>query len=183
MGGETVAVEVNDVDIDGAQSKTLFQNAGAFVDERVDTTIDDLFLGDFSLWNASRCSPFANELRNFRIGNGAAVLVVFIPACASFLAVAAHLAEVVAGKCLANSLLLQVAIFLANAPANVKTGQIADGERPHRHAEIVHSGIDRFDTGSFFQKKNGLADVRMKHPVANEAAAISHQNTDLADFF
>ncbi len=43
IGRESVAIEVDDVDIDGAQGESFFEDARAFVDQRVDAAIDDFF--------------------------------------------------------------------------------------------------------------------------------------------
>jgi len=43
MRREAVAGEIDDVDIDGAQRVSFFQNARAFIHQRVDQAIDDLF--------------------------------------------------------------------------------------------------------------------------------------------
>ena len=79
--------------------------------------------------------------------------------------------------------LFEVAIFLADSPADIETREIADGKRPHGHAEIVERGIDGFDAGAFFQKKLRLRDVRMKHAVADKSATVPYQDADLAEFF
>src|SRR5580700_5079333 len=182
MGREAVAVEIDNVNVDGAQGVTFFENAGAFIDQRVDAAIDDFFLGNFSLGNASFDRPFSYQLGDFGIKNGVAVFVILVPASTGFLAVTAHLAETVSSKSLAYSGLLQVAIFFADSPADIETREIADSERAHGHAEIVERGIDSLDTGALFQKKNGLADVRMEHAVPDKSAAVPYQDADLADF-
>src|SRR5258708_30629485 len=43
IGRESVAVQVNDIDIDGSQRKTLFGGTRAFVGERVEAALDDFF--------------------------------------------------------------------------------------------------------------------------------------------
>src|SRR5580658_4541317 len=125
---------------------------------------------------------FSRWRYSLQIGDRAAVFVVLVPSSTGFLAVAAHLAEIIPGKSLADAGLLQVAIFLADSPADIESCEIANRERTHGHAEIIHRGIDGFDTRAFFQKKNGLADIRMKHAVADKAAAVPYEDADLADF-
>src|SRR5580693_5292648 len=183
MRREAVPVEIDNVNVDGAQGITFLEDAGAFIDQRVDTTIDNFLPGNFSLGNPRFARPFSYQPGDFRISNGAAVFVILVPASTGFLAVTAHLAETVSGKSLAYSGLLQVAIFFADSPADIETREIADSERAHGHAEIVERGIDSLDAGALFQKKNGLADVRMEHAVADKSAAVPYQDADLADFF
>ena len=43
ISGKSVAVEINDVDVHRAQSVAFFEEARAFVDQRVEATIDDLY--------------------------------------------------------------------------------------------------------------------------------------------
>ena len=60
IGRKAVTVEIDDVDVDGAQSKPYFKNARALVHQSVDATIDNFILGDFALWNACFDGPFAD---------------------------------------------------------------------------------------------------------------------------
>src|SRR5215471_1714286 len=100
---EAVAVDIDDVDIDGAQRVTLFENAGAFVDQRVDAAVDDLFLRDRVLLDAGLGSPLADQAGDLGIGDGTPVLVILVPAGAGLLPVAAHLAELIFGDRLAHA--------------------------------------------------------------------------------
>src|SRR5258708_39742512 len=43
IGRESVPVQVNDIDIDGAQRIALFEDTRAFVDERVEAALDYFF--------------------------------------------------------------------------------------------------------------------------------------------
>src|SRR5690606_12563639 len=45
MGREAVAVDIDDVDIAGTLGNALFQDLGAFVDQRVHGALDDVFIG------------------------------------------------------------------------------------------------------------------------------------------
>src|SRR5450755_1299450 len=58
IGWEAVAVDVDDVDIHSAQGVSLFENAGAFVDQGVDAAIDNFFRRNLALWNAGFGRPF-----------------------------------------------------------------------------------------------------------------------------
>ena len=48
---ETVAVDVNDVDIDGPLSDPFFKDAGTFVDQGVKRALEDLLGWDRASWN------------------------------------------------------------------------------------------------------------------------------------
>ena len=71
-------------------------------------------------------------------------------------------------------------VFLANSPAHVEAGQIADGQGAHRHAEVGECGVDLLDPRAFFQQELGLALVGAEHAVADEAAAVADEHADLA---
>src|SRR5208282_3139134 len=113
---EPVPVDVDDVDIHGAQRKALIENSSAFIHQRIDAAIRDLIVGDLALGDAGLGGPLAHQIRNLGIGDGAAVFVVLVPAGAALLAVAPQLAQAVLGQRLAYAGLLQVAVFLADSP-------------------------------------------------------------------
>ena len=84
-------------------------------------------------------------------------------------------------KRLTDAGLFQMAIFLADAPADVEPREIAGGERSHGHAEIGERLIDGFDAGAFFDQKLRLAAVRAEHAIADKAAAIADEHADFAE--
>src|SRR3989442_1673677 len=51
MGGEAIAVDINNVDVDRAQRITFFQDARAFVDQRVKTAVHHFFRRNLTLGN------------------------------------------------------------------------------------------------------------------------------------
>src|SRR5580693_5778773 len=124
IGREAVTVQVDDVNVDGAQSVTFLEDACALIYQRVDAAVDNFFFGNLPLSDTRFHCPFAHQLGDFRIRNCAAVFVILVPASSGFLAIAAHLAEIIAGKRLANSWLFQVPIFLADSPADIESGKI-----------------------------------------------------------
>ena len=65
---------------------------------------------------------------------------------------------------------------------HVEAREIANGERAHGHAEIVKRGVNVFHARAFLDQKNGFADIRMEHPVADEAAAVPYQARRFAEF-
>ena len=60
VGGESVTVEINDVDVDGAECVALFENSRAFVDERIGAAIDDLIGGDLALRDTCLRAPLSD---------------------------------------------------------------------------------------------------------------------------
>src|ERR1051326_1518560 len=119
MRREAITGEIDDVDIDGAQRVAFFKNTRAFIDQRIDKAIDNLFFRDRVLLNTSFSRPLANILFYRGIKNGTAILIIFVPACAGFLTIAPHLAETILRQRLANTRFFQVLKFFANAPAHV----------------------------------------------------------------
>src|SRR5579871_3615615 len=92
--GKAVAVDVDDVDIDGPQSDPLFQNLGTFVDEGVKGAFQDFFVCDPAPRNPCLASALRDELLHVRIGDcPSGRFFVAIPAAAGFLAKTAHLAQ------------------------------------------------------------------------------------------
>ena len=95
MSREAITREIDDVNVHRAQGITLFQDSCAFIYQRIDQAIDNLFFGNGMLLDARFCRPFAHVGFYFRINDGAAIFVILVPACAGLLAIASHFAELV----------------------------------------------------------------------------------------
>src|SRR5438309_1340585 len=128
----------------------LFRNLGAYVNEDVRRSLQDFVVCERALPNPRLASGFLDELLNFRIGECfASGFFVAIPAAAGLLAKAAHLTETVSNERIALALGRQLRVLFADPPADVQPGQVADGQRAHRHAEISQSAVDLLDAGPF----------------------------------
>src|SRR5260370_34959344 len=101
------------------------------------------------------------------------LFIVPVPAGTCFLAVAAELTEIIFAERLPNAGLLQVTIFLADAPTHVEAREVAGGERSHGHAEAAESFIDGFDAGAFFNKELGFGAIWAEHAVADKTNAMA----------
>src|SRR5262245_3614238 len=178
-GGVAVAVDVYDVNVNSPQRDAFFQYLCAFVDHRVLRAFDDLFFGNLAAFDPLLGRDLFDQRVNFGVGNPVAVLVVFVPARAGLLAVATHLAQTIRDLRVTRAGLLQMRVLFANAPADVESGQIADGQRPHRHPEFAERAVDVLRLGALFDQELRLAAVLMQHPVADEAIAIAHEHADL----
>src|SRR5439155_8101489 len=95
---------------------------------------------------------------------------------------AAHLIKGVGDYRLPHSRLVEMFVFLADAPADVEPGQIAHREWTHRHAEIVKRPIDSLGRSAFLDQQLRLAEIGKQHPIAHKSAAIPYQYTDLVQF-
>src|ERR1700722_15784844 len=133
---KSIAVDIDDVDIPRAQRVTLFKNAGTFVDQGIDAAVDHFGSKNFTLRNSGFGGPLPHQGRHVRIGHGAALVFVTVPASQRLLAVATHLAKTILSDGLANPGFFQMAIFLPNPPANIQSGKITRREWTHGHAEL-----------------------------------------------
>src|SRR6202012_4676210 len=181
MSGKAIAGKIDNVDIDGTKGETFLQDSRTFIDERVDAAPDDFLRRDWALFDSLLTAPIAHEFRNFRVRNLTSLVVVAIPACTRLLAKSSHLAQFIFGEWLPDTRLFEMAMLLANAPADIESREIGYRERAHCHSEVVQRAVNRFDACAFFDQKLRFAAVGMKHAIADESAAISHEHTDLAE--
>src|SRR5258708_18095464 len=103
IGGETVAVEIDDIDVHGAKRNTFFEGARAFVDECIEAAIYDFLSADLALRNSCLGNPTCNYPSHLRVRSWPALFIVPVPACTSFLAISAELAEIIFAERLANA--------------------------------------------------------------------------------
>src|SRR6266699_2863401 len=183
IGRKSVAVQVNDVNIDGAQGIAVIEDTSAFVHERIEAAIDNFFSGDLALGNPCFGGPLPYQLSHFGVGKGAPLFVIFVPAGAGFLPITPQLAKFVFGERLANTGLLQVTIFFADAPADIETREIPGGQWPHCHAEVVERFIHGLDASALFDEKLRFPAVGAEHAVAHKAHAIADENADFPELF
>jgi hypothetical protein len=130
IGWESIAVYIDDVQIGGAQGIALLEDARAFIHRRINAAVHDFLRRNFALWDAGPGAPPANERRDFGIGFSTALGVVFIPAATRLLTETPHFAQLVFQERLALVGILQVTMLLADAPANVETGQVSSTRGP-----------------------------------------------------
>ncbi len=71
------------------------------------------------------------------------------------------------------------ALALADRLADVETGQVAHGERPHGHAEVAQRPVDLLRRGALFQQEFRLAAILENHAVADEAVADADHHRNL----
>src|SRR5258708_12009637 len=111
------------------------------------------------------------------------LVVIFVPAGPSFLSIAPKLAKIIFSKRLANAWLLQVTIFLADAPSNIETREVACRQRPHGHTVVVERFIDGFDAGAFFDEELRFAAVWAQHAVPPKTHPIADKPPDFSTPF
>ena len=61
------------------------------------------------------------------------------------------------------------------------SGEVADGERPHRIAEVDHHLVDLLRQAAFLQQDDHLAVERRTAAVGDEAVAVAAGHRHLAD--
>src|SRR5208283_4765456 len=180
IGGKSVTVEIDDVDVDCPQCVSLFENPRSLIYQRIDAAIDDLRGRDLPLRDSSLRAPLPHQRSQLGINARAPVFVVEIPSPHGFLTVMPHFTKTIFGERLADSGFFQMAVLLANAPAHVETCQVAGGQRAHRHAEIDKRPIYRLHLRAFFYQELRFPAIRAKHAVAYKAAAVAYQHSDFA---
>src|SRR5258708_2840489 len=169
MGGESVAVEIDYVDVRCAQ--------------RIEATVCNCPCRYLTLHNARFVDPFANEFSHERVRRRTALIVVLVPACAGFLAVPAEFTKAIFGKRLTNAGYFQVAIFFADAPADIEAREVAGGQGPHGHAEAGKGLVYGFDARTFFDEELGFAAVGTKHAITDKTATVTDEHAHLAERF
>src|SRR5580700_10087400 len=181
--GESIAIQVDDVDIDRAQRVSLLKNPCTFVHQGVDTAFDHFGSGNSALEDSSFGGPLSHQGSHLRIGCGTALVVVAIPTCQSLLAVTTHLAKIILSDGLANAGFFQMTIFLANPPADIQSGKIARRQGTHGHTELDKRIVNGFHLRAFFHQELSFPAIGSEHSVSDKAPAVSYQHTDLAELF
>ncbi len=144
--------------------------------------VDD-FLGVDRAAGRYRLLRLRSATRPLRDRAGAAVFVVLIPAGAGFLPEAAHFAqERPSASGGGPGFILGVAEFLADAPADVEAGQVADGEavpwpcRNRRGLDRPAATVAPSSTRNCASRRYGI-----DHAVADEPAAVADQHADFPE--
>ena len=185
MSRETEAVRVDDVDVAGARCETVLQDARAFVGQRGRDPRDDLLVVHLPPRDAALRRFFGGEPIDQRIGRpvAAAGRIVFVPARAGFLPVAAHREQTIGHRRLRTlgARLSDRREVLANPRADVDPGDVLHAERSDRHAELGEDPIDLLDAGAFLEQQVRLAHVVCEHPVGDEAETVADDDADLAE--
>ena len=155
-GGEAIAIEINNVYVRSAQGVAFLEDARAFVHKSVDAAIHDFRGGNFALRDLPASAPICELARQppDRARRDASRHTCTSPR--RFLAETAEFAQIIFGERLADAGLFQMAIFLADAPANVEAGEISGGERSHGHTEIGERFVHGLDARAFFNEEIAL---------------------------
>src|SRR4030088_3221183 len=95
---KSVAVEIDDVDVDGPQRVSLFENPSSLIYQRVNAAIDDLFGGNLPLRHSCLRAPFPHQRMHLGVRTRAPTLVVAVPPLHRFLSVAPHFTKAVLGE-------------------------------------------------------------------------------------
>ena len=180
IGGESIAVEVHQVDVRGSLRDTVLEDAGSLIDERVNTAFDDLLRAHTARREALFAPIVLDDGGDCRIRNRMPRAgLVLVPARAGFLAEAAglaqnvrHIGEIPVGK-LGRA-------PLAQRPTDVEAGQIAHAKRAHRHAEILKRRVDLLRQRARHEQIMSRGAVAGQHAVADEAVAHPGHHRDLA---
>ncbi len=152
---EAVTGDVDHVDVAGLAGDAFFQDVAGFVDQGIHQALHDLVIGNLAGRDALRSAVLLDHLDHHGARDRVALAgLVVVPACASLLAIAAHLAEQVSGLAVLHAGLFLVAA-LANRPADVVTGQIAHAELAHGKTEFLDRFVHLSRGAAFFDQVKG----------------------------
>src|SRR6202521_3365639 len=87
---KSIAVEIDDVNVNCTQRISFFENPRSFVYQRIDAAIDDLRIGDLPLRDSCVRAPPSHQRAHLGIHAGAPVFVVEVPSPHRFLPVSPH---------------------------------------------------------------------------------------------
>ena len=177
---ETVSVDPDDVYIAGPLGDALVEDLRPLADHRIDQPLDDFLVANLATFDPVPGRRLHDQPLDFRIGTaGAGALLVDIEAAAGLLAEAAHLAQGIGDVRLAA--IGRRAHLLADAPADIETGEVAHGERPHRKAEAGDRLVDLLRRRALEQQTLGFERAGAQHAIADEAEADADDNRHLLD--
>ena len=127
-------------------------------------------IGDFAARDAGFSRGRLDQSFDFGIGSGFAVFVVEIPAASGLLSVAAELDTACCSiRGCACPGLIEMLVFLLDAPVEIDAAHVVDGEDAHGHAEIGERAVDLRGRRAFFDQELRFAHVREHHAIADEA--------------
>src|SRR6267142_435387 len=179
---EAVTVDVDDVDVGCPQCNALFQDFCALVDQRVDAALEDLLVGDRAALDPRFLRGFEDQCLDRGIGNRRAIAwLIAVPACTGCLTEAPELADLVSHFRIAQVWWARRCLALADVPAHIETGEVADAERAHGKAEILDHLVHLLRKRAFLEQEAGFAEIAVQHPVADEAVADAGDHADLLD--
>jgi hypothetical protein len=93
-----ISVHINAINIRSPQGKAFFQHACTFMNQAVQSTLDDLVVGEFPLRNGCFPRERGDQFQNFGIWRGLPVLAVVVPPFSGLLSEAPNLAKGVGDK-------------------------------------------------------------------------------------
>ena len=179
--GEAIAAEIDHIEVRGACRNPFFQQTRALVDQRQHATRNDFLIAERTRAHAQLAAVRFDQGRHLGIGNRVTpARFVAIPALADLLAEAAEFTQTIGQLGIEHLRPLDVAP-LADRPTDVIAGQIADTERPHRHAETLHRLVDLLRARALLQQKQRLAHIGFEHAIADETVTDTGDHGGLAD--
>ena len=181
VGRETVAKDVDDVDVAGLGGNTFFQNVGGFVHKAEHQALHNFFVRNLAGGDAQALAVVFDHGNHFGVRNRVAFARhVVVPACAGLLAEAAFFTQQVGGLAVLHVWFFDHAAF-ADGPANVVASQVTHTEWAHGHAEFLHGFVHLGGGAAFVQQEAALAAVLLDHAVANKAVTHTRHHGGLAD--
>ena len=184
MPWEAEPVDINHINVAGAQGVAFLENVRAFIGQSRRDARDDFVVRDGTPINATLGRGFVGEIFNQWIDDRrAAAGVVSVPTRAGLLPVTAHLKEPVRHWTLRafGALFSNGTQILANARAHVDAGNILHGKRTHGHAELHQRSIDLLHPRPLLEQQVCLAHVVSDHAIGHKSKTVAHQHANFVE--
>ena len=179
---KAVAVDVDNVDVAGANGDLVFEDASAFVHEGEDAAIEHLFVIDGRAGDAQLRARFLDDFHHLRVRlAGAAAFLVDVEAPIGLLPEALEFAELIGHARGDRHLLGLEPGELAGPPAKIETYEIVHLEGAHGHTEAADDLVDLVGRSALENHFPSLARVAAEHAVADEARGVAREHGDLAE--
>ena len=181
IGGKAVAVEINNVDIDRSKGETFIQNSRPFVDERVDTALDDFLRRNFALLDSrslgSNCAPIP-PLPDRRPDGAARRSDTSRPVFWPNRPISHSLSS--ASACRTPGFSRWRCSLRMRQPMSSPARSATDnGPIAIPKSKSARSTASMLAPSS--TRELSFAPVRVKHAIADESAAVAYQHADLAE--
>src|SRR5581483_12096589 len=169
---KAVAAGPDNVDVGGTLHNALFENPEAFIDERTETALDDLFLTVRELRHLQLGRTLAQNRDGLRIiVTGAVAFLIAIIALAVLLSQPPRFHQREIRLIVGWIDRIFVSVCRMHAGSDIDAGHVEDGENAHCHAPLLQRRIDFARRRTFPYHPLGFARIALHHAVTHESVA------------
>ena len=175
---ETVAVDVHNIDITWSNGDAVFQDTRPFVDQRIQTTLQNLIVVNFgALIPSSADVSSTMDTTSGSVSSRGCFQGRCKPAI-GFLPKAIHFAELVGHAGGYRYIFGLHAAEFVGAPTQIKAIGRSSG-RPHGHAKLQQGIVHLIGSCALQNNLASLAGIAAEHAVTDEARGVTGQYGDL----